>query len=278
MAWLVALRTDTDLGVPEPVAALDGSMVVTQSVPGVSEPRMCVLLRWQQGRFVDDRLNPDHLRAVGVLLAGLHEHALQWMPPDTFVRPRVDTLTAEEKRHSILGPAEWATQRGHAAVADDVRSCALIERLFSARDAELVARGWRVVRAASRELSDQPGTTGLIHADLHYENFLFRAGAALAIDFDDCGWGPLLYDLAVPLSELEGRPRYDALRGALLDGYSRHRPLTGGYEDHLRAFAILRRMQLLLWVIESREQAAFRDDWQSWGRKELDGLAGALDA
>jgi hypothetical protein len=38
MAWLSALRRDTDLGVPEPVAARDGSFVVLAGDPGVPKP------------------------------------------------------------------------------------------------------------------------------------------------------------------------------------------------------------------------------------------------
>src|SRR6476620_3437749 len=60
MAWLGALRRDTDLGVPE--------------------PRGCVLLRWLDGRFSDRRLTPAQLRRVAVLEARLHEHAAHWTP------------------------------------------------------------------------------------------------------------------------------------------------------------------------------------------------------
>ena len=66
-------------------------------------------------------------------------------------------------------------------------------------------RSWR---APSTSCGQQPSrhvrtATGLIHADLHYENFLFHDGVARAIDFDDCGWGFYLYDVAVTLWELE---------------------------------------------------------------------------
>jgi hypothetical protein len=39
---------------------------------------------------------------------------------------------------------------------------------------------------------------------------------------------------------------------------------------------VLRRMQILLWVLQSREQAAFRDTWHAWARNELDAIARAL--
>jgi Ser/Thr protein kinase RdoA (MazF antagonist) len=37
---------------------------------------------------------------------------------------------------------------------------------------------------------------GLIHADLHRDNILLHHGEIGVIDFDDCGWGYYLFDLA----------------------------------------------------------------------------------
>ena len=107
---------------------------------------------------------------------------------------------------------------------------------------------------------------------MHQENYLFHADAAQAIDFDDCGWGFYLYDLVVTLSELEEVPTYQLLRNTLLEQYSRLRPLPERYEQYLYAFRLLRKLQLLLWIVESREHAAFRDDWQAWARDDLDML------
>jgi hypothetical protein len=75
MAWLSALRRDTDLGVPEPVAARDGSFVILAGDPGVPEPHVCVLLRWLDGRFINQRLAPAHLWRVGALAGKLQEYA-----------------------------------------------------------------------------------------------------------------------------------------------------------------------------------------------------------
>jgi Ser/Thr protein kinase RdoA (MazF antagonist) len=278
MAWLTALRRDTELGVPEPIAALDGSPVVLASDPGVPDPRDCVLLRWLDGRFVDDRLMPWHLRQIGVLQARLQLHSVGWTPPAGFARPRVDTLTDAGKRDSIAGSAAASRRGEHPTREDADRGLRLVAGLMSAADAAVFATALEVVWTATRELAEQPSALGLIHGDLHYENVLFHRGMARAIDFDDCGWGFHLYDVAVTLWELESRSRYDAMRAALLDEYSRSRPLPVRYDSHLSAFAILRRMQILTWVLESREHAAFRDDWQRWARKELDGISVALDA
>ena len=244
MAWLTALRRDTDLGVPEPVSSRDGPFVVVARDAGVPEPHACVLLRWLDGRFSDQRLTPTQLQRVGVLEARLHGHAARWAPPSGFLRPRVDTLSDAGKIESMAGSAAVARLGDHPTREDG--------------------------------LAEDTDAFGLIHGDLHYENFLFHRGAVRAIDFDDCGWGFHLYDLAVTLWELEDRPRYDALRDALIAGYAEERPLPRDHVIHLQALFVLRRMQMLLWALESREHAAFRDTWQVWADEELRAIARAL--
>jgi Ser/Thr protein kinase RdoA (MazF antagonist) len=276
VAWLSALRRDTGLGVPEPVAARNGSYVVIARDPGVPEPHVCVLLRWLDGRFVNDRLAPAHMRQVGALVGRLQEHVATWRPPAGFLRPRVDTLTNDARVGSFARSAALARRGDDPTAGDADRALQLVEALVSNDDAALFARALEAVWATTRTLATVTGAFGLIHGDLHHENFLFHRGEARAIDFDDCGWGFHLYDLAVTLSELENRPRYDQLRDALLEAYAHARPLPADHAIHLSALVVLRRMQILLWILESRDHAAFRDRWRSWARDELDAIATAV--
>jgi len=276
LAWLSALQRDTALGVPEPVGSLDGSLVVVVSDPGVPGTHSCVLLRWLNGRFVDQRLAPVHLQRMGALAGQLQKHAATWQQPDGFVRPRVDTLTDQGKVESIAQSAAAALQGGHPTAADADRALRLVEALVSPADAALFAKALEVVWTTTRYLATKIDSFGLIHGDLHYENFLFHRGEARAIDFDDCGWGFYLYDLAVTLWELEDRPRYEELRDALIGAYTKVGRLPEDHVMHLNALFVLRRMQMLLWVLESREHAAFRDEWRMWARDELDNLAAVI--
>jgi len=98
--------------------------------------------------------------------------------------------------------AALALHGDHPTVADADRALQLVDALISTDDAALFARALEVVWATTRTLAEETGAFGLIHGDLHHENFLFHRGEARAIDFDDCGWGFHLYDLAVTLSEL----------------------------------------------------------------------------
>jgi Ser/Thr protein kinase RdoA (MazF antagonist) len=280
-AWLAALRRDTGLLVPEPLAAAHGALVVAEEHAGVPGERLCVVLHWIDGRFVDQGLTPAHLGRLGELFAALHDHSEAWTPPPGFVRPRVDTLTTAAKRASFATPDLASAADPSPTDEDADRATALVAEILSDADARAVERAFAVVRATTGTLGRRGEPFGLIHADLHQENALHAPGRAGAIDFDDCGWGFHLYDLAVPLSELTARPGYRGLRAGLLDAYAARRPLPADADAHIDAFVVLRGLQLLCWVLESRDHAAFRDDWQPWARKELrwlttlvDGLAG----
>jgi Ser/Thr protein kinase RdoA (MazF antagonist) len=276
MAWLRALRHDTGLGVPEPVAARDGSLVVVARDPGVPEPRPCVLLRWIDGRFVNRRLAPAHLGQLGSLQGALHEHGTSRTAPAAFVRPRVDTLTDAAKVDSLSRSAAAAYSGDHPTPEDGERAVELVARLVSTADAAVFETSLDIVRATTRQLRRESAGFGLVHADLHYDNVLFRGSEIRAIDFDDCGWGFHLYDLAVTLWELETRPRYDELRDALLEAYAAKRPLPADHAHHLRALVLLRQLQVVLWVLESREHPTFRDWWPTWTHDELDAIAATV--
>ena len=170
-----------------------------------------------------------------------------------------------------------AAASGEHPTASDAEQCLrLVTDLMSSAAVSTFAQALDVVWTTTNELLEQGSAFGLIHGDLHYENFMFHEGTAPAIDFDDCGWGFHLYDLAVTLWELEDRPRYNEMRTALLEEYSRLRPLPERHSGHLQALVILRRLQILMWILESREHVAFRNDWEDWANEDLARISGAV--
>lgn len=249
MIWLAALNQAIGPVAPAPVATLDGELLTVVEVRGVPEPRICVLFRWVQGRFFDTRLAPAHLEQVGRFMAGLHGHAEQFVPPEGFVRGRTDEVSDEVSQFFTGTVAE----------------------LYGQDDVEVVQAVIRKVREAQRDLDKEPRTFGLIHGDLHQENYLFHKGQVRAIDFDDCGWGYFLYDLAVTLSELWDRHNYADLRAALLKGYEGAHPLPAGHEQHLQTLDALRLLQLTVHSLDQRSNQA-SDDWEAAVRGGLDEL------
>lgn len=256
MLWLTALRRETGLAVPEPIPTTAGDLLTVAEVDGVPTPRICVLLQWGQGRFRDAGLTPSHLERVGAFVARLHEHATSFVPPPGFVRGRIGDLSG--------GVADYV-----AGAIGEVRgpeAAATVEVVLG------------LVEAERQALGERPDVFGLIHADLHQENYLFDQGRVRAIDFDDCGWGHFAHDLTVVLSELRWRPDYEARRAGLLRGYRAVRDFPTAHERSIEIIQGLRRLQLMLWFLEQRHLPAFAD-WEEevdYGLEDLTALVDRL--
>ena len=168
MAWLQALRADTDLGVPAPVAARDGTSRYSPMRRGC-RGRGSASPAPAGGRCGRRALRDEQARAIARLQAGLREHALAWMPPDGFVRPRADTLTSAETAASIapgvVTAPPWATVE-YPGREDADRSLQLVTEPFAVRDAAMVAAALDVVWDATRALALGPAAAGLLHAGL----------------------------------------------------------------------------------------------------------------
>lgn len=238
MEWLAALNRDTDLRVPDPVSTRSNKLLTKAEVEGVPEERACCLFRWVDGRFINKGLTPRHIERVGIFTARLHEHTTkQFRPSKGFTRPTPDNLSAEVAASIIKNFAEVRPPKDVAIVE------AVIEKVQEVLDA----------------LGTGPDVYGLIHADLHQWNYLFRAGEVRAIDFDDCGFGHFLYDIAVTLFNLLEKKDYPQLRAAFFHGYRSVRPLPEEHEAYIETLFAFRELQMGNWYIEQCNHPAFSD-------------------
>jgi Ser/Thr protein kinase RdoA (MazF antagonist) len=223
LSWLRALGRETDLRVPEPVPADDGSLVVRVPYGAASEPRHCVLLRWLPGRGKKEELGPEDLARLGSYMARMHEHAAHYPVPEDAPLPRWDWSWP------FGGSAEiWVS--GPAFCSEDEM------RVFRAASER--------VRRDLEALGEGRDVFGLVHRDLQPKNLVFDGDGTLlgAIDFDLCGRGHYLLDVAVALSSLRVHRAGDfaALREALIEGYRSVRALPKEDLDRLVPFQIMR--------------------------------------
>ena len=254
LGWLQALRRDTGLAVPEPVATMDGELVCAAEASGVPETRRCVLLRWMDGRFLYNvQPSLERLRRIGAFMARLHRHAERFEPPAGFVRDRQDA-------RSLLGG--WARDPESRRRTWDGSPGPLTRE-----DEALVERALERLRPAAEALRPTPDAFGLIHADLHPANILLHRGQVRAIDFDDCGFGYFAYDLAVLLTHLEEKRWSDQAgkRAALLQGYGSVRPLPESQAALLPTFIALRRLESVPWLVRMSTHPTMRQ----WVPREL---------
>lgn len=248
IAWMTAIRADTDIHVPRARPARDGAM--TARVTAGAETRVVSVLRWMNGRIHENSPRPVHFARLGAAMAALHHHADSWTPRAGFIRIdwNHDTFFGNVMVYGDL-PAEECWKL-------------LPARLRSRFDA--VSERLRPIIAADTD-------TGLIHADLHLGNALFDAGQVKLIDFDDCGTGPRLYDVAVALWELRDEPDYPTFRDAMVTSYRRLRAID---LTHLDDYIALRQVAFDLWYTGTAhvnpDFAARLDTVHDWSHTMLD--------
>jgi Ser/Thr protein kinase RdoA (MazF antagonist) len=183
---------------------------------------------------------------LGELAARCHTHALGWPRPERFERLVWDT-------DAVFGPrATWGDWRAAPGVDAGVKP--VLEAVERQICAQLDSYG----RAPER--------FNLIHADMRLANLLVSPRGTRLIDFDDCGFGWLMYDFAAAVSFIEDDPRLPELKSAWLEGYLRHRPLEQPDIDVIDTLVMLRRMALLAWIgshIEAPEPQALAPHFAS---------------
>jgi Ser/Thr protein kinase RdoA (MazF antagonist) len=233
--WLNRLRMDQAVPVPEAILTPGGEQLLEITVNGVTQPRLCVLFRWMEGRFLERGLRPVHLEDVGRLTGKLHEHSAQLTVPAGFERQCVDRTDGEFEEYVARLFGDWGPPNSAGVMR------------------EVLHR----VRRAQEELGSGPARFGLIHADVHQYNYLFSGVRARLIDFDDCGWGHYLYDPAVTLLHVDSLPRGPALRAAYLRGYRQVRALSAREEELIETFIMLRLVQDASWDLQERDTVSF---------------------
>ena len=229
LAWLEALAQETTVPVQIPQHSLNGKMIVIGEQIGVPEPYPVTVLSWLEGQILpQDRRSPHHFYRLGQLVAKLHHHAQHWTPSFELDRPFYDS-TSVLRSDSVFGENGVTDTQLPEDVRGDLQT--LFEQL----------------QEVERRLGKSPNQFGLIHSDLSFGNVLFTSDEVLPIDFDDCGFGYYLYDLAVILAGPWERPGFQQRREALLQGYREICELPDEHLSLIPTFMAMRASSLGQW-------------------------------
>jgi Ser/Thr protein kinase RdoA (MazF antagonist) len=234
LAWMADLRRQGVL-VPEPIASRDGGFVIAIDT-GSDVTQYADLIGWVDGEPLGESGQPlGGLRAeleaifgaIGDLMARMHVAADGFRAPADFERPSWNEV-------GLLGDEPfWG--RFWDCDGLDAGDQAFLARLRG----DLMRR----LGAISSSLD-----TGLIHADLVRENVFVKDGAVAFIDFDDCGFGFRLFDVATALLRSRREPDYPVMRDALLQSYTAVRPAVAEEFKYLPLFLLLRSLTYIGWA------------------------------
>ena len=230
LLWLMALRRDTDLVVPKPVLAEDGSFVQKVNTRKIPEGRLVDLLHWMPGKPIGKQPSLKLSGQMGVFMAQLHAHTETFSLPIENNRPH----TSWEKL------TYWQDPQNDTSA------------LLTANQRQLCADASRRLFIEIEEIGTEEDY-GLVHADMTLNNCLLEQGQLGVIDFADSRYSSHYYDLAVPLVDfteywqIENR-KYEQLRERFYQGYSGVRPLGSRYESAVETFMVARAFDVVEWI------------------------------
>jgi len=198
-----------------------------------------VLFDFIPGKTTEGTITPKQFEKVGSSIAALHQHGGRFKPSPDFTRKHWDFAGLTGKLLDI--PIE----RVHAT--------------FNENEMAVITRAEKLIEEATDQLGKGDEVYGLIHADLHEKSFHFQEGRVYIQDFDTCGYGYYIYDLAVPLRNFIHHDEYMTFKKALFRGYRRMRPLSVTEERLVKHFIVGRLLIYTLMLAANRDHPAFRD-------------------
>ena len=244
LAWLEALHTD-GIAVPAAIPSAAGAPFEIVQGAGVPEPRQVDMLTWMPGipiGTLEEGLNSAIVdvhavfAGVGRLCARLHNQTETWTPPAGFTRHAWD-------REGLVGPEPLWGRFWEAAV-------------LGTEERRLIERARASVREALTAYGRSPRRYGLIHADFNLDNMLLDGERVIPLDFDDCGFGWHLFDLATVWTIYHGSDLAEVIRAGVVEGYRRERDLPDEELAHLPLFELARAFSYLGWVHTRSETAS----------------------
>jgi Ser/Thr protein kinase RdoA (MazF antagonist) len=228
MDWLAALARDTDLSVPRPLPARDGSLVVEAGAGGVPEARLCEVFSWVDGRNLAEGISSVNISRLGELMAGLHAHALTYHPPSEFSLLRFDRVFRFPEPVVLL---------------DETFS-----PLFPAARRVVYEKAIAWAQESIDRLKASGEPMRIIHGDLHQWNVRNKRGVLSPIDFEDLMLGWPVQDIATTLYYFDFK-NYTDLRTAFREGYTRHSPWPERRAGELDSFIAARGLGLANFIL-----------------------------
>lgn len=206
------------LPVVPPIAALDSRRHVTLTLP--EGPRQLIVLPYVDAAMTRSP-SPDTVRHYGEVVARMH------LATDGL------TIALERPVYDVQRLVLDAMQHIRAALTDRPAIVAELDAIAAAVAPRLAA------------LEHSAPAFGFVHADIAPSNALIAADGSLTlIDFDLCGLGWRVMDIASYLNEIEYW-RMGPMEGVFLEGYTSIRPLSEADMALLPLFRVATALHIL---------------------------------
>jgi Ser/Thr protein kinase RdoA (MazF antagonist) len=228
IAWLAAIRRDTDLIVPDPLEDRSGGYVqVLEDDEGVEHP--VSVFGWIEGRNVGNRIDTKLARQMGTAVGRLQEHADRFRPPSPFTTSTLDDVWAFGGRPDLHDHPWFPPERVARILRAAERGQARIDALLARKD-----------------------EVRFLHIDLHMGNVRHVRGGQVAIlDFDDSRWAHPVQDYSIPLFYLWHHEHGAELWDAYAEGYVSLRGAEPAPRNVLYDLIAARQIDLIAFVLKT---------------------------
>lgn len=275
LQWIMDLKKETDVHVADPVPSESGTYVEEIETPEYGEKRYVVCFSYLQGaapvdssddnKAVGDMIRkidkiPDQItvplfklaavlyakvgklirkssmnemdrrlfREVGRIAGKIHLQSKKWSRPAYYER-------MEWNFEGTFGE-EWNNFYG-----ESYRS----KEWLSDSDIGVLDRCVAVIKRRLDSYGTSPDRYGMIHSDLRTANLLQHGDIISVLDFDDCGQGWYMYEIAGAVALIEHRSDLDEIIQEIVKGYESVLPVSQEDKDEIWTFIMMRRIGML---------------------------------
>jgi Ser/Thr protein kinase RdoA (MazF antagonist) len=247
LKWLQDIDKDLNLTVPLAIKNTKSKQI------SIQDGRYVTVMKWIEGRSVKKDVTHQHIILVAELMVQLHK----------------TKATAKERIYwDTKGLLGSSSRMGNS---DKISGLSTIEQTFLASTTKLISR-----RLSHYETNNK-NKMGMIHADLHFGNFFLKSSRMFPIDFDDCGFGFYMYDIAVFFTslfekvqmKLITKKEYTQLINSFIEKYNESIPLSDDDLNAIDDLIIARRLLIIQWLNSRDDHPIFMSKLVPFAKKEI---------
>lgn len=275
LKWIRDLKKGTDIHLADPIPSGAGKYVEEVETPEYRETRYVVCFTFLEGRAPVDSSDdnkavgnliskmdkiPDRItlplfkmaaviyakvgklhrktsmnevdrelfREIGMIAGKMHAQSRNWELPSYYKRMEWDFEgTFGEEWNNFYGESyrskKWLT------------------------DAEITVldRCVEVTKSRLESYGKTPDRYGMIHSDLRTANLIKNGDTIGVLDFDDCGKGWYMYEIAGAVALIEHRPDLEEVIQEIVRGYEFILPISNEDKEEIWTFIMMRRIGML---------------------------------
>lgn len=237
--WINSLDKHSPVEVATPIAASDGDFVQTIKFSDDKNSYHCILFTYLKGEMLSNYKDSElqkHFLNIGEITAHFHNNDQN--------RPDLDYINRSTwDVEAILGEnPKWGKWQDGPAITPDRY--------------ELFEEVSNIIQQRLKTFGQSSDRFGLIHSDLRLDNILIDNDQYKVLDFDDCGFGWYLFDLAATFNSIDYESSASHslqiissdLIKSWVEGYRKVRSLSQEEEDEIPTFILMRRLMSIGWM------------------------------